>query len=483
MSIRVRNVDLHVLNLRTRMPFRYGIAALTAVPHVFVRAELEVGGVRRHGVAAESLVPKWFTKNLATSYEDDLADLLRVIRSACSLAKNLCEGATVFDLWKAIYAEQESWEKEMGYPPLLWAFGVTLVERAMIEAFCRATDISFAHAVGINTLGIRLGDIHEELEGFEPGQFLPTRPLRSLIARHTVGLGDPLTRTEIPDSERLDDGLPQSLEECIRTYGLTHFKIKLAGDPAKDRDRLARIASVLGSKVRKEYAFTLDANENYHEIEPFRELWRSLAGDASLASFLERLLFVEQPFHRDIALGDGTCAALRSWKERPPMIVDESDSALESARRALDCGYVGTSHKNCKGVFKGIANACLIKFRCRRNPAELFVMSGEDLSSVGPVALLQDLAVLATLGISHAERNGHHYFTGLSMFPKDVQKQVLAHHGDLYRRHRRGFATVAIRGGRIEMGSVVESPFGPGFEFDPTRFTPLEEWRFDSLGA
>ena len=41
---------------------------------------------------------------------------------------------------------------------------------------------------------------------------------------------DPLTRDEIPPAERLEDGLPQALVDCIRRYGLTHFKIKISGN-------------------------------------------------------------------------------------------------------------------------------------------------------------------------------------------------------------------------------------------------------------
>ena len=35
-------------------------------------------------------------------------------------------------------------------------------------------------------------------------------------------------------------------------------------------------------------------------------------------------------------------------------------ATLDSLPTALALGYVGTSHKNCKGIVKGIANACLL---------------------------------------------------------------------------------------------------------------------------
>ena len=173
---------------------------------------------------------------------------------------------------------------------------------------------------------------------------------------------------------------------------------------------------------------------------------------------MRHVLFVEQPLHRDVALNEATGAQLRAWADRPPIIIDESDGELSSLSTALQCGYAGTSHKNCKGVFKSVANACLANRAEGRD--NRIILSGEDLANVGPVALLQDLAVAATLGISHIERNGHHYFKGLSMWPAEVQAAVLARHGDVYRRHEAGFPTLNIQAGRVEVDSLLDSPLG-----------------------
>src|SRR5581483_10437799 len=405
LPVAVRTIELYVLNMRTRMPFRYGIASMTALPHLFVRAQVEAGGRRQVGIAAEGLPPKWFTKDPRTTFRQDLDDMLRVIRHAAAQAVELGEAAGVFDFWLALYREQERWARAAGYPPLLSGLGTSLVERAVIDACCRAAGTTFAAAVRRNAFGVRLGDLHPELAGTEPAALLPPQPLRSVIARHTVGLGDPLADDEIPPHERLDDGLPQSLEACIRAYGLTHFKIKLYGDAARDLDRLGRIARLLAPLGT--YAFTLDGNEQFSDAGSFVTYWQALTRERSLAGLLEHLLFVEQPLHRDAALSPAAAATFRSWEERPPMIIDESDGTPEAPARALDAGYAGTSHKNCKGVLRGIASACLIAHRNATGGRRL-ILSGEDLANVGPVALLQDLAAMATLGIEHVERNGHH---------------------------------------------------------------------------
>lgn len=485
--LHVRSIDLRLFNMRTRLPFRYGIVTLRACPHLFLSLTLDVDGQSFTGVAADHLPPKWFTKNPETPFEDDLADMLALIEHAAQTAQSAGPQKDVFSLVSAVYAEQSTWGKSRNLPPLLYNFGVSLVERAAIDAFCRATRTPFHHALRTNTLGLRFtgGPMldYPDLANSTPADWLPKTPLRQITARHTVGLVDYLTDADIPPSEKVTDGLPQSFEACMEYYGLRHFKLKIAGDVQKDLDRLKRIFSIINQNVRGDWAFTVDGNENYKQIGPFRQLWEQLAADPTLQGVLPHLIFIEQPLHRDVALTDEVRAEMTAWAAqggRPPIIIDESDGYPGAVARALDCGYAGTSHKNCKGIAKGVANAALLAKRRADHPGKTFLLSGEDLSNVGPVSLQQDLAACAALGIQSIERNGHHYFKGLSMHSPEVQQQVLTAHPDLFRPHETGnFATLAVKAGRLDLGSVVDAPFGVGFVLDTTRFTPVKEWQFD----
>jgi hypothetical protein len=87
-------------------------------------------------------------------------------------------------------------------------------------------------------------------------------------------------------------------------------------------------------------------------------------------------------------------------------------------------------------------------------------MSGEDLSNVGPVALPQDLAVQAALGNASVERNGHHYFAGLSAWPAAVQASVLTTYPDLYVPAASGWPTVRVVAGAIAVAAVNRHAFG-----------------------
>ena len=480
MGITVERTELFLRNLTLRIPFRFGIVLMTHTPHLIVRVTAGIDGRTVQGFAADNLIPKWFTKDPNKEYRDEIEDMFAVIDHASKAASASLPAPSVFALWQTVWRAQEQWARAKNIPPLLSDFGVSLIERAVIDAFCRQARKPFGQAVLDGDLGLQPGEIHPELGTHAAADFLPAQSLRRITARHTVGLADALTLDDLADTNFTDDGLPRALEEIIRAYGLTHFKIKLSGDVAHDRARLRRIAEVIGREASA-CRFTLDGNENFHSVAPFRALWEELHADPTLTRFLDGLIFVEQPFYRGVALSPALAVELLAWKERPPIIIDESDAALDSLRIALASGYAGTSHKNCKGVIKGIANACLIAQRRRANPATPLHMSAEDLTNLGPVALPQDLAVVATLGIAHAERNGHHYFAGLSEFPAAIQRDALQHHGDLYARHADGFPMVRVRNGAIEIGSVVDAPFGVAFEPDLTHFTPFREWRFESL--
>ena len=345
-----------------------------------------------------------------------------------------------------------------------------MAERALLEAVCRAADQTFARMLRRNLLGIDLAAVHASLRGAAPADFLTPEPLSRIVARHTVGLADPLADQDIATGERLTDGLPQSLAACIRTYGLRHFKIKVNGDLPGDIDRLLRVAAIIQEQVRPSFAFSLDGNEQFKSMAEFQAYWETISPHPKLKSFFEHLLFIEQPLHRQSALQPETASVLGAWRNGPPVIIDESDSTLQDLPAALQLGYRGTSHKNCKGVFKGVANRCLLAHLQQKQPQRQLLMSGEDLCNVGPVALLQDLSVMAALGIGSVERNGHHYHAGLSQFPANVQQQVLANHGDLYEASRDGWPAVKIAQGEVHLDSINHAPFGVNFSLDIDQF-------------
>jgi len=94
------------------------------------------------------------------------------------------------------------------------------------------------------------------------------------------------------------------------------------------------------------------------------------------------------------------------------------------------------------------------------------------LSNTGPIALLQDLAVVAALGLQHVERNGHHYFRGLDAWPREIQQAVTSSHPDIY-HSMAGLATLNLQRGKINLASVLQSPLGTELMHDITTFSAI----------
>lgn len=474
MTFQIEAIRFHVLPMRTRFPFKYGIASLTALPHLFVSVEIQTNGKAATGLASEGLAPKWFTKDPHTTFEQDLAVMLSVIQNAARIGRHAAaQPVTFFAWWKALYDEQSLWAVHQGQPGLLAHLGTSLVERAVLDALCRASGMTLHGWLKSDAPGIDLGAMRAELAGVSAASALAERPLPSVEVRHTVGLGDPLTAADLLPGEAVMDGLPQTLEESIRVYGLRWFKIKLGGNPEADKARLCRIAGLLKAECGDRFFCTLDGNEQFTDMRTFCEFYQGLHEVPELACLLGNVAVIEQPVHRSHALAPDVAIALRAF-DGPGVIIDESDGSLTDLPKALELGYCGTSHKNCKGIMKSLANSALL--RKHATTGKQTVLTGEDLASVGPVAMVKDIAMAAALGITHVERNGHHYFKGLSMFPEEIQAQTLRHHGDLYERSAEGFATLAIRNGRVTLGSVNEAPFGHAFLPDMAGFEPLNDW-------
>jgi hypothetical protein len=459
--LEILDFDLHRIDVRLRMPFRYGIATMTDGPVLFLRVRVRFGREENVGISSDLLPPKWFTKIPDKPIAEEIEEMVRVIQRAGQSSVGLC-GESPFAIWQQLYEAQSDWAKAEGLPPLLANFGVSLVERALIEAVARNSGQTFAQRLRQNSLGIDLGAVHSSLQGLQPSALLPATPLASITVRHTVGLADPLDENEFPAAGRLGDGLPQSLASSIRRYGLRHFKIKVTGDVSRDLERLTRIAAVIGAEASPDFAFSLDGNEQFRSLEQFRSFWNEIQAQPLLGEFFKHLLFVEQPLHRAEALRPELEKPLAPWANRPPMIIDESDASLEDLPTALGLVMPAAATK-LQRHFQSIANCCLLLARQREDPGRPFLMSGEDLCNIGPVALLQDFAVMAALGIQSVERNGHHYHAGLSQFPRLVQEQILRHHGDLYEHSAAGWPTLRIDHGRIGLGSINRAPFGVGF--------------------
>ncbi|HEY5636330.1 MAG TPA: enolase C-terminal domain-like protein [Burkholderiales bacterium] len=439
------SIGLFERDVVLRMPFRFGVVTLTAAPQAFVRARIRLeDGREAAGGAAELLAPKWFDKDPALSNEDNFEQLRNALRLAAAAYR--AGGAnTAFGHFRAHYAGQIEAGAKQGLNALVSNYGPALIDRALLDALCRALGVSFYDAVRANAPGIAPADWLPEFAGFDLDGFLSgLRPGETIAARHTVGLVDPVTAN--PGRERVGDGLPETLDEVVSAYGHRWFKIKVAGEVKADIERLAEIAAVL-DRAPGPYQATLDGNEQYEDMDGVAALWRAMNADARLARLVKSVALIEQPIKRAVALDRRVEGVDR------PVIIDESDDSLEVFPRARALGYAGVSSKTCKGLYKSILNSARCALWNREAGDARMFMSAEDLTIQAGLALQQDLALVNLLGITHVERNGHHYVNGMAALSEDEQQEFLDAHPDLYTRTF-GAARVRIRDGMLTIGSL-----------------------------
>jgi hypothetical protein len=464
----VREVRLYEREVRLRLPFRFGVVTLTQAPQAFVRARIELADGSSHwGAAAEMLVPKWFDKNLALSNEDNFGQLRLALALAADAYTAPERPRTAFGHFAAHYDEQIAAGATRGLNPLAASFGPAQLDRAVLDAVCRSAGRSFYEAMRSNLAGIDpalLPAPAGDLAGFDLRRFLAQlTPAVSIAARHTVGLVDAIAG----HPRDVGDGLPESLEDVVADYGHTFFKLKVGGAVDADLQRLVDIAAVL-DRIAEPYHVSLDGNEQYDDLAALLDLWQRMQASPRLARLVASILFIEQPINRKHALHTDV-SALSQVK---PVIIDESDADLAAFPSARALGYAGVSSKCCKGLYKSILNAA----RCWMWNAELdyehYFMSGEDLTTQAGLAVQQDLALVNLLGLTHVERNGHHYVNGMAGLPQPEQDAFLAAHPDLY-EHSRGAVRLKIRDGRLAIGSLAGAGFASGADPDWTMLRPL----------
>jgi L-alanine-DL-glutamate epimerase-like enolase superfamily enzyme len=422
MKFSVKEIEFFERPVKLRMPFRFGVVTLTEAPQAFVRALILLeSGKEAEGAAAELLAPKWFDKNPALSNEDNFEQLRTSLREA-----------------RALYiagGENTAYGHSRPTVGLVENFGPALLDRALLDALCRALGISFYQTVKANIPGITFSglDMPRFLAGLQASD--------QIAARHTVGLLDPMTLRDA--RHPVNDGLPETLEQVIARYGQRWFKLKVGGDVKADVARLSAIAAVLDT-IAEPYHASLDGNEQYEDVDRVLALWRAVEAEPRLERLRSSIVFIEQPIKRQNALE----LDVSPLAARKPIIIDESDDSLDAFPRAKALGYRGVSSKTCKGIYKSLINAA----RCAAWGPDYF-MSGEDLTIQAGLALQQDLALVSLLGLAHVERNGHHYVNGMAELPQLEQERFLDSHPDLYERSHDA-VRLRIEKGMIRMGSL-----------------------------
>jgi hypothetical protein len=430
--IAVKSIDLSERRVPFRHPFRFGAVTVNEAPQIFVHVTIEVDGQRSTGAAAELMVPKWFNKDTGLSAGDTIDQLRQSSAIARTLYLERTTPDTAFGLHAARNGTQVAACGKAGIPPLAANFGTAEIDKAILDALLRSQRTDFFNGMRTNLAGLD-ARLTPDLDNSAISNFLTGRQVSQRIAvRYTIGMLDTL----------------DSVREAIRAK-YRFFKIKLCGDPEKDRVRLSELAALLGDS---DYQATLDANEQYRSIGDLDTLVKALQTGTAFEALAARLLYIEQPFARENTWNFD----LRSLATRVAFIIDEADDSYDAFPRAKILGYRGVSSKSCKGLYKSLLNGARAA-RWNKAGGDFFI-SAEDLTCQAGLAVQQDNALVAFHGLKHAERNGHHYVDGFANTPALEAGSFLAAHSDLYEKSD-GIVRLAVHDGTISTESLAVAGF------------------------
>jgi L-alanine-DL-glutamate epimerase-like enolase superfamily enzyme len=452
--IAVRDISFFERPIPFAKPFRFGSVVITSSVQVFVRAEIEIEGKGASiGAAAEMMASKWFDKRAHLSPQQTIEDLRRALAIARELYLARSGFDTAFGHHAAVIAAQvEACAKE-DIPPLAAGFGPAEIDKAVLDALLRGVGVNFFDDMAQNIAGID-ARLSPDLGDDDIAQFLRGRQrLERVAVRHTVGMDDQVEGKG-------------GVADINENAGARYFKLKLNGDPEADAARLIRIGAEL-TTLPHDYSVTLDANEQYADLAALGALVGRLDRDAALKPIAAKLLYIEQPMPRD-SFRQSPLGAL----SRRDIIIDEADDSYDAFPAARALGYRGISSKSCKGIYKSIVNAT----RAARwsGDGERFFISGEDLTCQAGLGVQQDLALGALIGVTHAERNGHHYVDGFADTPAAEAEAFLAAHPDLYFKDG---ATIRleIHDGDLLTGSLTAPGFASKVHPEWAALSPLQQ--------
>jgi L-alanine-DL-glutamate epimerase-like enolase superfamily enzyme len=451
--IAVRDIAFFERQVPFAKPFRFGAVTINSAAQVYVRAEIEVEGKGTSvGASAELMAPKWFDKRPHLSPEQTVAELRRALEIARDLYLSGSGFETAFGLHASRIAAQVEACAAQDIPPLAAIFGPAEIDKAILDALLRATATNFFDGMAQNIAGID-ARLSPDLGNDDIAQFLGRcRRLERVAIRHTVGLDD-----QVEGKGGVADAHENS--------GARYFKLKLNGDPEHDAARLIRIGSELAT-LSRDYSVTLDANEQYADLASLAALAGRLDRDGALKPIASKLLYIEQPMPRE-RFASSPLGALA----RRDIIIDEADDCYDAFPAARALGYRGISSKSCKGIYKSLLNATRAAMWTTED--ERYFVTGEDLTCQAGLGVQQDLALGALIGVTHAERNGHHYVDGFADTPAAEAEAFLSAHPELYIRDG-NCIRLAIHDGDLKTGSLTSPGFATGVHPDWSALSPLQ---------
>ena len=355
-DLRIVEVDHHFDEFRYRTPYQFGGRTSDRVTILNVNCRVRTAAGREAwGFGSMTLGSTWSFP--AVPYDVGLGAMIALAGEMRRLTAACDEQGHPIDLFRVLEPEylraaaavSRARELSVPIPKLCTLVVASAFDDAVHDAYGKAFSASSYETYGPSFMSRDLShDLGPEFKGEYLDRYVPSAPRARTPVFHSVGAGDPLEAGDV--KARIDDGLPNTLEEWIHRDGLTHFKMKLnGGNLEADIERIVRIDRVVNrvqaTRGVKECKYLADFNEGCPNVGYLLEVLRRVR-EATPIGF-ERILYIEQPTSRD--LQKDRANVMHEAAKLRPVVIDESLTDLESLLLAREMGYTGVALKACKG--------------------------------------------------------------------------------------------------------------------------------------
>ena len=311
-DIRIDGVEIDYQDFPYRTPFKFGGREIDRVTVLNVWCSVHtLSGREARGFGSMPLVSAWAFPSKKMSFDMTLGAMKALAESMRGITEDFDDLAHPIDINVALVPEYARAAQEVSedrhlaepVPTLCTVVTASAFDAALHDAFGKANGISTYHAYGRDYMTYDLGHyLGAEFNGEYPDQYMLRDPKPQLAIYRSVGESDPIEESDV--KERINDGLPMSLRGWIDYNGLTHIKIKLAGNNLEwDLERTLAIDRTTSeaetARGVKDWVYSLDFNEQCRDVAYLLDFLHRLKEKAPSA--YDRIQFLEQPTKRDLA--------------------------------------------------------------------------------------------------------------------------------------------------------------------------------------
>ncbi len=365
--MRIQDVAFDAADFAYRTPIKFGGTAVDRVTLLTATVTGEgADGRVAVGTSSMPLGNVWAFPSGVLPYADTLAAMRAVAGRVAGIYRTCQQTGHPVDVTHALEPDitgtAAAVTHDLGLPesvPVLAALvAASPFDAALHDAFGKLHGVSVYRLYGPDMLP---GDLARFLgpafAGRHLSEFVTPDPRPALPLYHLVGALDPLTPADV--TIPVNDGLPETLGEWITRDGLTHLKIKLAGDDMGWDLARVRAVHAVAEAAGGVNAYSLDFNEKCRSVDYLLEVLHTLA--ASDPAAYERIQYIEQPTARD--LGAHPENRVHAAAKLKPVVIDESLTDLASLELAVEMGYTGAAFKACKGQTQSLLLAAAAQAR------------------------------------------------------------------------------------------------------------------------